>query len=329
MTKNAEIWVFCEEKDHALTPNSRQLLGKARLLAAETGRLAAAVLFTETAENAAAQAAIAFGADRVYHFIGPCQEENWASEIANLLGEERPWAFLFPATATGTLVAAMLSIKLKTGLTAACTALCVEGDYLCQTRPAFGGSLLADILCRHSLPQMATVQVGVFPMPSAEKDRTGTVIPYPVSGSEGRILHKKIREMQMETPLEDARIVLAGGMGLGTAAGFLLLEQAAKRLGAVPAASRAAVNAGFAPYAWQVGQSGKTIRPKLYIACGISGAVQHLAGIQGAGCIVAVNRDKKAPIFDHADIGIQTDCLAFLRNLCEQWDGMKYFMRNI
>lgn len=320
MTKNAEIWVFCEEKDHALTANSRQLLGKARLLGAETGRLAAAVLFTEMAEDAAAQAAIAYGADRVYQWVGSCPEEAQAGEIARLLGEERPWAFLFPATTTGTLVAAMLSVKLKTGLTAACTALSVEGDFLCQTRPAFGGSLLADILCSHSLPQMATVQAGVFPMPSMEAGRSGRVTVLPVAAGKGRILHKRIREMQTETPLEDAEIVLAGGMGLGSAEGFLLLEQAAKRLGAVPAASRAAVNAGFAPYAWQIGQSGKTIRPRLYIACGISGAVQHLAGIQGAGCIVAVNRDKKAPIFRHADIGIRTDCAAFLQKLLDTWE---------
>lgn len=319
MTKNAEIWVFCQEKNHALTANSCQLLGKARLLAVETGRLAAAVLFTETAENAAVQESIAYGADRVYHWVGACEEEDQAGEIARLLGEERPWAFLFPATATGTLVAAMLSVKLKTGLTAACTALSVEGDFLCQTRPAFGGSLLADILCRHSLPQMATVQAGVFPMPRMETGRSGQVIGFPVAAGEGRILHKRLGARQIETPLEDAEIVLAGGMGLGTE-GFLLLEQAAKRLGAAPAASRAAVNAGLAPYAWQVGQSGKTIRPKLYIACGISGAVQHLAGIQGAGCIVAVNRDKKAPIFDHADIGIQADCGAFLRKLLDIWE---------
>lgn len=314
----AEIWVYCEIKNENLTTGACELLGKASLLAKEANCVVAAVLFKKDQNNAVFDA-FSYGADKVYHFPSICGPERQTDEIAYIMEKGRPWAFLFPATITGRMIAAKLSVRLKTGLTADCVDLSVENGFLCQTRPAFGGSLKADVFCRRSLPQMATVQRGVFPMPRKEEGRVGEIVCCPLSRYEDegiKVLDFSIQSQKV-CGLEDARIILSGGLGLGSKEGFALLEQAAEKIGAVAGASRGAVNAGFAPYAWQIGQSGKIVRPTIYIACGISGAVQHLAGIQGAGYIVAVNRDAKAPIFHYADLGIVEDGLLFLRNLLE------------
>ncbi len=308
----SEIWVCCEKRGAELTAGSKELLGKAKGLSKAAGCITAAVLFAETAGDAAA-----YGADKVYLFP-PSREEVWADALQEQIKhmkKGRPWAFLFTADTRGRIVSASLSVKLKTGLTADCVELSVEDGYLKQTRPAFGNSLMADILCKNTYPQMATVQRGTFPMPKEDKTRQAEIVLCELAEKQPfRVLEQNEAEGS-SVSLQDAKIVLAGGMGLATKENFALLERAAKAIGAVPAASRAAVNAGLAPYAWQVGQSGKTVRPEIYIACGISGAVQHLAGIQGAGCIVAVNMDKKAPIFDHADIGMLEDCSTFLKRL--------------
>lgn len=316
----SEIWVYCETDENGLTRASRELLGKARSLADEAGYLVTAALFEQAGRKSAAQAAICFGADSTYCFLSPggMDEAAQAQAIAEELGEERPWAFLFPATAHGRTIAAMLSAKLKTGLTADCMGLSLEDGFLKQTRPAFGGSLMAEVFCRRAFPQMATVRSGVFPLRPAQEGRRGTVRTVMLGQKNGCIRPEREETGNSGHDLTDARIVLAGGMGLQTAEGFRLLEAAAAAIGAAPAASRAAVNAGLAPYAWQVGQSGRTIRPKLYIACGISGAVQHMAGIQGAGTVIAVNHDRKAPVFRFADIGICGDCRAFLEGLRER-----------
>ena len=310
----SEIWVYCETKGKELTTGAKELLGKARELAKEADCKAVAVLFAGAERTAAA-----YGADKIYRFHS-CGEELQMKALLQQMEKGRPWAFIFPATTRGRMVAAKLSVRLQTGLTADCTALSVEDGYLKQTRPAFGGSLMADILCRNSYPQMATVQKGVFPVPEADLLRKSEIVKCPLAegGTAAIKVLKRSMESKEEISLSEAKVVLAGGMGLGSKENFELLKQAAEKIGAVPAASRAAVNAGLAPYAWQVGQSGKTIRPEIYIACGISGAVQHLAGIQGAGCIVAVNTDKKAPVFDHADIGIVENCVAFLQSLLEK-----------
>lgn len=307
----SEIWVYCEVEDAKLTFAAREILGKAEELAGEVGMDVSAVLFADASD------AEYCGADKIYHF-SPCREEQRADAIAQWLQQRgRPWAFLFPATAGGRLVAASLSVFLQTGLTADCTGLSIEDGYLKQTRPAFGGRMVADIFCRHSYPQMATVRRGAFSLPPKRLHRKARWVSCasPTGEISGIRVLRQNKGTRGDIPLEDAKIVLSGGMGLGTKENFSLLEQTAKLIGAVPAASRAAVNANLAPYAWQVGQSGKNIRPELYIACGISGAVQHLAGVQGAGCIVAVNSDPGAAIFACADIGILTDCTVFLRGL--------------
>ncbi len=271
----SEIWVYCENRGEKLTIGTKELLGKAQELAQESDCLVSAVLFKKVGHGA--EEAIACGADKVYRF-SVCRNEVQAQVIASQMEEGRPWAFLFPATSAGRMVAAMLSTQVKTGLTADCIQLSVESGFLKQT----GGRLMADIFCRHSYPQMATVQKGVFPLLEANKKRKGQILSCSGNGVSSPLkLLTKTTEWKEEKNLNDARIVLAGGMGLGSKKNFILLKQVAEKIGTVPAASRGAVNAGFAPYAWQVGQSGKTIRPAIYIACGISGAMQHLAGIQG------------------------------------------------
>lgn len=316
-THLSEIWVYCETDEKGLTRGTRELLGKAYSLAEEAGCTVTAALFEWPGRENAAQPGAFWGADMVYRFLSPFRvdEAAQAQAIAEMLGKTRPWAFLFPATAYGRTVAAMLSVRLETGLTADCMALSVEDGFLKQTRPAFGGSLMAEVFCRRSFPQMATVRAGAFPLPPANGRGAGNMRTVLFKPKAGGMLQEQERTGDGGTALEDARIVLAGGMGLRTAEGFRLLQEAAEKIGAAPAASRAAVNAGLAPYAWQVGQSGKTVRPKLYIACGISGAVQHMAGVQGAGTVIAVNCDRKAPVFRSADIGICGECGAFLEGL--------------
>ncbi len=319
--RRSEIWVCCEKRQSRLTAASSELIGKARELADSLGYSAAAVIFEDMSGESAAQTAIGLGADIVYRFCHSrffrTEEDLQAWAIADLMESGRPWACLFPAETHGRLTSALLAARLKTGLTADCTGLSVEDGWLLQTRPAFGGSLIADILCRHSLPQMASVQSGVFPRPEPDADRQGVIIDcaLPAAGPSALKLIGCSAERKAEESLSEAKVVLAGGMGLGSVRGFRALKRAADRIGAVPAASRAAVGAGLAPYSWQVGLSGKTIRPELYIACGISGAVQHMAGVRGAARVIAVNLDKKAPVFDCADVGIIADCLAFLEKL--------------
>lgn len=308
-----EIWVCCETRNKELTSGAKELLGKAQQMGKEAGYKTAAILFAGAERETAA-----FGAEKIYRFP-VCREEEQAKAIALLAEEGRPWAILFSASARGRMVAAMLSVQLKTGLTADCVQLSIEDGFLRQTRSAFGGSLMADIFCRHSYPQMATVQRGIFPIPEKKLHEKTEIIKCRLAKKPLTALKllRRNEEMQEGVSLSEAKIVLSGGMGLATKKNFVLLQRAAEKIGAVPAASRAAVNAGLAPYAWQIGQSGKIIRPTLYIACGISGAVQHLAGVQGAGCIAAINSDKKAPIFHHADIGILEDAVMFLEKLLE------------
>lgn len=314
-----EIWIYCETNEKGLVRGSRELLGKARSLADEAGCTVTAALFECAGREGAAQSAVFAGADKIYCFRSPdrLDEAAQVQAIMERLEGKRPWAFLFPATAYGRTVAAMLSVRLKTGLTADCMAFSVEDGFLKQIRPTFGGSLMAEVSCRQSFPQMATVHSGVFPLPFEDTGRGGQIQTITLEqGPESILLSRETAEDDGKA-LEDGEIVLAGGMGLRTAEGFHLLKEAARKIGAVPAASRAAVNAGLAPYAWQVGQSGKTICPKLYIACGISGAVQHMAGVQGAGRVIAVNHDRKAPVFCSADVGIYGDCWIFLERLLE------------
>lgn len=258
-----------------------------------------------------------YGAARIVELTAP--EIGDESAFAAFLAEAiRTWGsqiILAPATIRLRNIMPMLAWHLDAGLTADCTALSVEGDYLIQTRPAFGSSLMANILSLSDI-QMATVRPGTFPPePQAMENPTVESLVY---RSPERVKLSSFDCFSEGRPLSQAEIIVAGGMGVGSKEGFQKLEALAHKLGAGLGASRTAVAAGFAPYRCQVGMTGVTVSPKLYLAFGISGAVQHLAGMSGSGKIIAVNSDPKAPIFDYADYGIAGDWESVVDKLLEE-----------
>lgn len=256
--------------------------------------------------KAQAEEAARYGAEKLYCLTGDgADEAHFAAFLAPKL---RQWGIpiiLAPATVSMRNLMPMLAWHLNAGLTADCTGLSLEGEQLIQVRPAFGSALVAEIQSQRPI-QMATVRPGTFrPQYRPVKAPPREDIFYDAKGAAVRLLSEE--PYREGVPLPQARIVLAGGMGVGSKEGFQKLAQLADALGAGLAASRKAVDAGFAPYRCQVGMTGATVAPKLYIAVGISGAVQHLAGMTGAEKIVAINSDPKAPIFDYADYGIVGD----------------------
>lgn len=255
--------------------------------------------------EADAAMASAFGADRIHTCNIDCPDDRAvALWLSKLLTAWEVTVVLAPATVRLRSVMPQLAWEMQAGLTADCTGLVLEGGKLLQTRPAFGNSLMADIESR-SRVQMATVRPGTFA--PVEKPTAAQVIKEEFTFSHASVQMEAQRMEQGQQPLQQAQIILAGGAGIGSREGFEKLEQLAKRLGTVVAASRNAVDAGYAPYRCQVGMTGVTVCPKLYIAVGISGAVQHIAGMSGADKVIAINSDPKAPIFDYADYGIVGD----------------------
>ncbi len=238
------------------------------------------------------------------------REDPYTHILASLVEEVKPNIFLLGATNIGRTLAPRLAVRLKTGLTADCTGLDIdEHGNLLQTRPAFGGNVMATILCEHHRPQMATVRYKVMRRAERCQRREGRVIVK--SFDPGCILDRtRILESTTggsEASITEAEIIVSGGRGLGNPQGFKLIRDLAQALGAAVGASRCAVDDGWIAYRHQVGLSGKTVRPKLYIACGISGSVQHLAGMQTSDVIVAINKDSSAPIFKVADYCIVGD----------------------
>lgn len=316
------IWAFCECADGKATGHSVELVGKAAELAAARGTSAGAVLYGSGLEREAEHLAAA-GADVLYVIEGDpaCPDDGAVARgLVQAVQLHRPEAVIVPATVRGRSIAPQAAALLGTGLTANCTCLHIgEGGLLVQTRPAFGSSLMARILCATARPQMAGVRPGAFPVPALDWSRKARVVSVP--HSETRRL-ELVRSEGLDTgggSLTDATVILAGGMGLESPQGFASLEKLAALTGASPGASRAAVHAGYAPYSRQVGQTGVTVRPRLYLAFGISGAVQHCAGMAGAECIVAVNSDPKAPIFRIADYGLVADAGSALEALLREF----------
>ena len=228
------------------------------------------------------------------------------SMLAQLLEAHAPEAVLAPATVQGRTVLAWAAAKLETGLTADCTALSVTADgLLLQTRPAFGGRMIADILCREKRPQIATVRtVGLAP---SEPGQAPALLLRPEIPARAYLRRVRNEPVEDGAALSDAEVIVVGGMGVGGKEGFALLGKLARLLGGAVGTTRAAVDAGYAPYRRQIGQTGRVVRPRLYIAVGVHGAVQHTLGMDGSRRVVAINRDRNAPIFSHADYGIVSD----------------------
>jgi len=309
------VWVFAEQRRGRLAGVSFELLGEGRRLADKLGVSLSAVLFGRQVREAAGHL-FAYGADRVYLADDPSldafTDDLYGGLLTALIQERRPEIVLCGATSLGRSFFPKVANALNTGLTADCTGLDIrEADrLLLQTRPAFGGNIMATILCPNRRPQMATVRPKVMRPGPCREGRTGELVE--VEPSRPGLAPKTrfiefVEDLSEKVHLAEADIIVAGGRGLGSAQGFDLLRELAELLGGAVGASRGAVDAEWISYAHQVGQTGKTVSPKLYIACGISGAVQHLVGMQSSDVIVAVNNDPNAPIFEVADYGLVGD----------------------
>ncbi len=307
------VWVFAEQRRGAPASVVYELLGEGRKLALDLGEELGAVILGHGLDRAAREL-IAHGADTVYVVDDPAladfQDEPYAQIVTDLVKQYKPSIFLLGATAIGRSLAPRVAARLGTGLTADCTGLAIDEEkrLLLQTRPAFGGNVMATILCPERRPQMATVRHKVMRPATRDEERSGRIVNVrrEILPFRARLL-EVVEEAGQTVNLAEADIIVSGGRGLGKAENFRLIEELARVLGAAVGASRAAVDAGWIPYAHQVGQTGKTVCPKIYIACGISGAIQHLAGMGSSDIIVAINRDPNAPIFDVATYGIVGD----------------------
>ena len=309
------VWVFIEHRKDRIANVALELLGEGRKLADRLGQELAGVLIGDGAA-ALAKECIAYGADKVYHVDGPVYRHYstgpFAAAFSQLIKEYKPNIVLFGATHDGRDFAARIAVRLYTGLTADCTELLIDPEtgLLCQTRPAFGGNVMATILTPNHRPQMATVRPNVMKRPEPDYSRTGEVVKFDAEVTEKDLFYhiKEVVEHTAKTVnLEEADIIVSGGRGIGGPEHYHIIEELAGVLGGAAGASRAVVDAGWVPHYRQVGQTGKTVAPKLYIACGISGAIQHLAGMQTSDFIVAINKDPEVLIFKVVNIGICAD----------------------
>jgi electron transfer flavoprotein alpha subunit len=323
-----EVWVFCEpEPEHGgLMPVSRELLGLAPSLAATLGVEPAAVLLGHGLADCAREC-IAYGARKVYLADAPAlaryDDRCWSQVLAGLVREHRPEILLGGATAIGRALLPRVAVEIHTGLTADCTELSVDAatGLLQQTRPAFGGNILATITCEHYRPQMATVRPAVLPRPQPDPGRQGVVMPVAVAVESLPPALEWLRFVPRGpagVDLREAEIIVTAGYGVGGPEGVKLVAALATALGGVLGASRAVVDAGWLPYAHQVGQTGVTVQPKLYVACGLSGAIQHVVGMQNSTTIVALNRDPQAPIFRAADYAVVGDLFELIPALLRE-----------
>jgi len=323
------VWIFAEQRSGKVASVAYELLGMGRKLADALNTELSAVLFGAT--GSAAKELIRWGADKVYKSDDPIFEkfndEPHAQLLTSLIREHKPEIVLAGATPLGRSFLPRVAARLRTGLTADCTGLAIDDNTrnLLQVRPAFGGNIMATILCPNNRPQMATVRPRVMKRGKYDEGRNGEVIPVK---SEGLSSRTKVIETVKEVSdftinLQDAEIIVSGGRGLGDPQGFKLIGELAGLLGGAVGSSRAAVDAGWIPYRHQVGQTGKTVCPKIYLACGISGAVQHLVGMQSSDIIIAINKNPEAPIFNVATYGIVGDLYEIVPLLIKKIKGIK------
>jgi electron transfer flavoprotein alpha subunit len=319
------VWVFAEHRKRQLLGVSLELLGEARRLADNLGVEVAALLMGSEVSDLIPQL-VAYGADKVYAADHPLladgHEDLCKEIIVSLINKERPEIFLLGATAIGRTLAPKIAANLQVGLTADCTGLEIDSENrLLQTRPAFGGNLMATIISPYTRPQMATVRPKVMKKLEPDESRQGKIEKVEVEIKAVHFRTKRlefIKELIKGPNLEEAEIIVSGGRGLGKAENFRLMEELAEVLGGTTGATRAAVDAGWVSHFHQVGQTGKTVAPKLYIACGISGAIQHLAGMATSDIIIAINKDKDAPIFQVATYGIVGDLFEVIPALIQE-----------
>ena len=324
------VWVFAEQHKGGISSVSFELLGEGRKLADKRKAKLSAVFIGHGIKDKAKEL-IAHGADIVYVADDPAlkdfNDDSYSAVLTTLAALHKPEIILAGATAIGRSFFPKVAAKLYTGLTADCTVLDIDPETgnLHQTRPAFGGNILATIVTPHHRPQMATVRHKVMKKAERNASRKGDIVEvkFTTAGDVRTRVLKTVEEVSETVNISEADIIVAGGRGMGTAKNFHLLEELAKTLGGAVGATRGAVDEGWIPYSHQVGQTGKTVCPKLYIAAGISGAIQHLAGMQSSDVIIAINKDPNAPIFSVATYGIVGDALEVLPLMISKFKEMR------
>jgi electron transfer flavoprotein alpha subunit len=312
MSEYKNIWALIEIQNGQAKNGSLELLVGGRKLADAVGEKLVAVVIG-SGVDAVVKSAVSYGADQVIVVDGAdyaeYTTEGYTYALEQLVSKYKPATLLIGTSINGRDLAPRLAARLKTGLAADCTGAEINASTgtVTWTRPAYGGNCQAVIESPEARPQLGMIRAGVFKRGEADTARSAEIIKEDIKVPAGTIrttIIEKIAELAEGVKLEDADVVVAGGRGVGNAENFALLKELADLMGGAVGASRAAVDAGWIPHIAQVGQTGKTVSPKLYIACGISGAIQHLAGMSGSACVVAINRDPDAPIFDVADYGI-------------------------
>jgi electron transfer flavoprotein alpha subunit len=320
-----DVWVFAEHREGVLAKVGLQLLGSATGLAADVGERVCAVLVGHNVEDFI-PTLFEYGAEVVYHVDAPELEayrfDTYTKALVELTREYNPNMFLLGATHIGRDLAPRVSRRLNAGLTADCTELTIDPEtkLLKMTRPAFGGNVMATILCPNTRPQMSTVRPGIMKEIEPKAGATGEVVKMDVEFEEKDLMvtiKDIVKVAKKQVNLEEATIIVSGGRGVGSSEGFKVLEELAEVLEAEVGGSRVAVEKGWISQDHQVGQTGKSVRPDLYLACGISGSIQHRAGMQTSGCIVAINKDPDAYIFKIADYGIVGDLHTLIPILTE------------
>jgi electron transfer flavoprotein alpha subunit len=316
------VWVFGEIERGKIHRVVFELLGKGRELADKLHTNLSCVLLGGKVEEKA-RGLIERGADKVYMVedekLSEFVVEPYTDVLVYLIEKYKPEIFIAGATTEGRSLLPRIAARLKTGLTADCTGLDIENGLLVQTRPAFGGNIMARIICEVARPQMATVRYKVMEEAKRIKERSGEVIRESLKNIQSKpTLIDNVEDLTQTVNLQDADIIVSGGRGLGAPENFKVIRDLAQVLGAAVGSSRPPVDDGWIPYSHQVGQTGKTVRPKLYIACGISGAIQHLAGMGSSDYIIAINTDPDAPIFKVADLGIVGDLFEIVPKLTER-----------
>lgn len=309
------VWILAEVNHGKLSPTAYELLNAGRKLADDLGEKLCAVLLGSGVEKFAEQL-FEYGADVVYvcddAHLENYVDDVYAKTLAAMIAQYKPNKFLLPATNMGRSLSAKTAVFAGTGLTADATEVLInkEDGQLHATRPTFGGNLMATITCKRTRPEMCSLRPMSYEKAQRQAGRKGELIKFPFDAQKYTSLAKFVEFIKNEgegLDLSEAEIIVAGGRGLGKAEGFALLKKLADRLGGAVAASRAPVDNGWIDYRYQIGLTGRTVKPKVYIACGISGQIQHMAGMSGADVIVAINKDPQAPIMKMANYAVEGD----------------------
>jgi electron transfer flavoprotein alpha subunit len=321
------VWVFVEQTEGEAARVSWELMGTGAELARSLGVELSAVVMGDKVEHLCAEA-FSYGAQKAYLLDSPVYKHYrtapYFEALCHLIDKHRPEVILMGATGMGRDLAGAVATRVKTGLTADCTGLGIDANRnLMQTRPAFGGNIMATIMCDRFRPQMATVRPHVMPMPERSPGKSGQIVRESFTVDEASVFTKVLeiirdRKGDDHIDIAGAEFIVSGGRGLMAKENFSLLRELADEVGGVVAGSRSAIDAGWLAPDRQVGQTGKTVRPKIYIACGISGAIQHLVGMQDSDMVIAINRDHEAPIFDVARYGIVGDLFEVVPALIEE-----------